>query len=661
VPNAVYFISTPPSPQSLAFVTQLANNLRQAGCSEELIAQFKPVLEGENPQSAYAQNIATTLQANNYSPESVQQYVNGLRAFRKATTTLGSWNHKLTNNCMNAGDKNLSLVPPEIGEAKSLKILKLWKNPNVCDLPAAIGNCKALTDITMHHSSISSLPVEMGRLNSLAFLDADYNRIERIPVEVCALPNLRVVHLSNNRLTTVPASIWNTPNLRALNLGSNQIQQIILPDRPHPGYRYIPVGGTIIGGVKVNLRRNQLSSLPPQIGTRHELSFLDLSDNRFTTVPRALFDLARGAEINMQGNPLPDAEINLVHQEMAQRRAEGRYVPHLVLPGLAAEEEANRRALVGLGVVYPRGHDARQPGLAGAAAEARARAVQPSDRAALQNINLGAAVRNRMNVHTDVLVRVFAQQIDELAEQFPTHLTGTAAQQRTEMSRIEEDLLSAINRHTPSGKNKDLATVFIKRMFEQGRGERRELHNEFDYATGRVLAYVYLGIEEQWRRTPAEHLKEAQENGLVLLVDSLAQIRLDRGVGCDTRSIQDVMQIVSTPFTAYADKNRHVIGTAPLSLSAEQVREVAFEAAKQTLREVVQRDPELANQDDEDAALRAAFKTQLTATLRAEQPLITAEQLNGFIDREIFAQTKIAGQKEPVKAWDAFKEMALQA
>jgi hypothetical protein len=627
------------------------------GCSEELIAQFKPVLEGENPQSAYAQNIVATLLANNYSPESVQHYVNGLRAFRKATTTLGIWNHKRNYNCMNADGKNITLVPPEIGGAVSLKILKLWDNPAAGDLPAAIGKCKALTDITMAGGSVTSLPAEMGELFLLQKLDAGSNLIKKIPVEMCALPNLSEVRLSRNRLTAVPAQIWNLHSLRFLDLGGNQIQHIILPDQPHPRAPNIGIDGAILFGFNVYLNRNQLSSLPPQIGTMHQLRFLDLGDNRFTTVPRALLDLPRGAEINMQGNPLPDAEISAVHQEMAQRRAEGRSVPHLVLPGLVAEEEANRQALAG----RPRGHDARQPGLAGAAAEARARAGQPGDRAAVQNINLGAAVRNGMNAHTRVLVRVFAQQIDELAEQFPNHLRGTAAQQRSEMSRIEEDLLSGINRHTPSGKNKDLATAFIKRMFEQGRGERRELHNDFDYATGRVLAYVYLGIREQWRRTPAEHLKEALENGLVLLVDSLAQIRLDRGVGCDTRSIQDVMQIVSTPFTAYADKNRHAIGTAPLSLSAEQVREVAFEAAKQTLREVVQRDPELANRNDEDAALRAAFKTQLTATLRAEQPLITAEQLNGFIDREIFAQTKIAGQKKPVKAWDAFKEMALQA
>ncbi len=273
-----------------------------------------------------------------------------------------------------------------------------------------------------------------------------------------------------------------------------------------------------------------------------------------------------------------------------------------------------------------------------------------------------------MNVHTRHLVRMFSRQLDELAKQFPNpHLLGAEQEQRDEMNQIENRLLNAIDCHTPNDEPKKLAVAFIKRMFQQGRGELEDNRNDFDHTTGHVLAYVFLAIEEQFKRTSGVNAQlslDAQQNGVRLLVDVLAQIRFDGGLGCDTRAIQELLQLASTPFTDFAAQNRHLIGTEPLSLTAEQVREVALQAAQNALRELVQRNPamaELARQDDtDDTALREAFKTQLSTTLREEQPGITQEHLNHFLDQEVFATAALQNSDVRISVWKTFKEMALE-
>lgn len=529
-----------PSDPLTLFLDQLESNMREACCSEGSIAEFKELFANPDPESLYAQNILTDLQANRYAPESVERHITRMHDFRK--------------KCYS----QLNIQDPTARDLTNLQTLELDGK----QLPA--------------------LPGEIGRLTNLQTLKLHNNQLADLPDEIGELTHLKTLKLHNNQLAALPDAIGKMTNLKTLFLNNNQ-----------------------------------LADLPDVIGKMKNLRSLWLRNNQFTTVPRALLDLPAETEIDLQGNLLPDAEINAVNEELERRRARGQAVPKLILPALAADREDAIRV---------------------AAAEGTA--------------------------HQQPLTDAFQRRLDELAKQFPDNLKGTIEEQCAEMKTIEERLSAALEPHAANEKrllatlehqaannpNYDAARYkaaldvartaaaceVARTMFEKGYGQHKADYNDFRYSSGHVLSYVVLAMEAQLARTPDNQFEQAQENGLNNLIVFLA----DGHNLCDTRHIEDVLQLIGIPLSQYAQDNPDIIGATPVSLSADQIRDATFPVAKLTLRDIARQTPDLTD----DAF---AFRTALTRAMHAEHPGVTQAQIDAYLDTNIL----------PV--WGEFKEHAL--
>ncbi len=99
-------------------------------------------------------------------------------------------------------DKNITLLPREIGELSNLKQLFLGKN------------------------SLTSLPTEIGKLTLMAVLAVNNNTLTSIPDQIETLDNLLILSLSNNLLASIPEAIGDLDNLDSLSLANNSLTSL---------------------------------------------------------------------------------------------------------------------------------------------------------------------------------------------------------------------------------------------------------------------------------------------------------------------------------------------------------------------------------------------------------------------------------------------------
>ena len=426
---------------------------------------------------------------------------------------------------------------------------------------------------------------QLADLHTLDLGIINHNRLADLPSEIWQLTNLRRLSLYGHQLAALPSEIWQLANLQKLNLCANRLAPF--PDEIRQ----------LTNLQELDLSSNGLTALPNGIGQLTNLRRLWLRHNQFTTVPRVLLDLPATTEINLQNNPLPEAEIIAVREEINRRIEMGQAVPELILPPIAADGDGGGG-----------GGDA-----------------------------LRVAAAGGMNVHQQPLTDAFKRRLDELAEQFPNHLKGSIEEQRSEIKTIEAHLFDTFKRHAAHHPRYRPARKVAQTMFKKGYGQRAAYYNDFRYSSGHVLSYVVLAMVAQWTRTPVAQRDQARENGLNNLIDFLAA-----GTGfCDTRHIEEVLQMVGIPLSQHAQVNPDTIGAAPVGLSAEQIRDATFPVAKRTLRDIVRQSSALA-----DDVLQDAFRTALTRAMHAEHPGVTQEQLNTYLDANILPM------------WATFKELA---
>jgi len=100
------------------------------------------------------------------------------------------------------------------------------------------------------------------------------------------------VNLRNNQLTSLPPEIGRLKSVIALDLDGNQLTSVP------------PEIGQLKGLTKLNLAFNRLTSLPPEIGRLKGLTALDLSRNRLASLPPEIGQLTGLTTLDLGGNQL---------------------------------------------------------------------------------------------------------------------------------------------------------------------------------------------------------------------------------------------------------------------------------------------------------------------------------------------------------------------
>jgi len=135
--------------------------------------------------------------------------------------------------------------------------------------------------------AVLSAPVD-----AIVELSLKKNSIPEISSEICKLTSLKKLDLSENRLTTLPC-LADLNILEHINISENELKE--LP-------------GSMFAGL-VNLTtliafKNNLSTLPDEIGQCSSLKELNFFNNKLIRVPKTLADLENLEDLNLGGNKL---------------------------------------------------------------------------------------------------------------------------------------------------------------------------------------------------------------------------------------------------------------------------------------------------------------------------------------------------------------------
>lgn len=121
---------------------------------------------------------------------------------------------------------DLSFIPKEIGKLRNLRILGIFNNDKLYEIPKEICNLQNLQSLDLSVNKLLEIPKEIGNLSNLQSLDLSVNQLRYIPKEIGKLSNLYYLNLYNNYLTLLPKEIGKLTNLQKLYLTSNQLKEI---------------------------------------------------------------------------------------------------------------------------------------------------------------------------------------------------------------------------------------------------------------------------------------------------------------------------------------------------------------------------------------------------------------------------------------------------
>lgn len=174
------------------------------------------------------------------------------------------------------------------------------RDKNLTSIPKEIGNLKTLTWIDLSINNLTSIPEEFGNLKNLTHLNLGTNNLRIIPPAIGNLKNLEVLNLWGNGLRmsyeSDPRAKWSTienlKNLIQFGIGNNMIKMV-----PPVIFKFKKLE-------KLNLSDNQLKSIPPKIGNLKNLKRIYLYNNLLSSLPDEINNLTNLERLDLKGNPL---------------------------------------------------------------------------------------------------------------------------------------------------------------------------------------------------------------------------------------------------------------------------------------------------------------------------------------------------------------------
>nr|POF02061.1 lrr receptor-like serine/threonine-protein kinase fls2 [Quercus suber] len=165
-------------------------------------------------------------------------------------------------------------ITPFLGNLSSLQVLDLTLNSFTGHIPAQLGLCSQLSELTLYENSLSGpIPPELGNLKNLQSVDLGDNSLNgSIPESICNCTSLLAFGVIFNNLTgRIPSNIGNLANLQLFLVYGNKL------------VGSIPVSiGRLESLQALDLSQNQFSGvIPPQIGNLSNLEYLLLFENSF--------------------------------------------------------------------------------------------------------------------------------------------------------------------------------------------------------------------------------------------------------------------------------------------------------------------------------------------------------------------------------------------
>ncbi|KAM7538314.1 hypothetical protein Aperf_G00000076912 [Anoplocephala perfoliata] len=193
---------------------------------------------------------------------------------------------------------SLTSVPDDVLRSyRTLEECKLDAN-QIKELPSAFFRLEKLRILSVSDNELTRIPPGIGNFSSLVELDISRN-------EIVSLKKLQKLELRDNYLNNLPGTFGELSNLEFLDLGGNDF--VSIP----------PSIGSLHNLLELWLDDNQMTSLPnsvlfalkrsypdiaSEIGNLHALQQIDVSENRLTSLPSTISGLTSLSDLNLTQN-----------------------------------------------------------------------------------------------------------------------------------------------------------------------------------------------------------------------------------------------------------------------------------------------------------------------------------------------------------------------
>ncbi len=172
------------------------------------------------------------------------------------------------------------------------------RNKNLDSIPAIVFSQSQLKILWLSSNHLLSLPDQIGTLKNLESLELGGNRLDELPKQISMLKNLRSLNLSvlssdeRKKIINLAESFVAQPNSFSGNL----------PDSSNVNTDFSSLFGW----------KNQLSTLPSEIGALEKLEALNLADMQLGFIPPEIFQIKSLRSLNLANNQITQlpADIN---------------------------------------------------------------------------------------------------------------------------------------------------------------------------------------------------------------------------------------------------------------------------------------------------------------------------------------------------------------
>nr|CAI5840168.1 unnamed protein product [Callosobruchus analis] len=276
------------------------------------------------------------------------------------------WNMKPLSH-LDLSSNVLTDIPGQIGMFQDLLVLNLHNN-SLTELPKEIGNLQKLTKLTLNNNKLTHLPNEFYNLVELRQLSLSGNYLESISKNITDLVMLEKLDISNNCILNLPPGMGFLIRLTELNMAHNKLTELapdivnlrslLKLDINHNSIQYLLAMGELrklqifhaqhndiaeipsfLGCEKLQevyfgnnnikeiplefcenmfdlkileLRDNQIESIPLEITNMVHLTRLDLTNNDIKELPKAIGLMPHLQVLKLEGNKLKQIRADIV-------------------------------------------------------------------------------------------------------------------------------------------------------------------------------------------------------------------------------------------------------------------------------------------------------------------------------------------------------------
>ncbi|XP_034265953.1 leucine-rich repeat-containing protein 2 [Pantherophis guttatus] len=212
-----------------------------------------------------------------------------------------------TNSILDKLEKNSPLIKKIalLNDKERSKFIFQLSGEHWTELPDWLKEKTYLKEWHVNNTKISSIPSYIALFQELKILELSSNQITDLPVEIGCLKNLKELNVSFNRLKTIPPELGNCENLEKLDLSGNlelmelpfelsNLKQVSFVDVSTNKFFSIPICVLRMSNLQwLDISNNGLRDLPQDIDRLEKLQTLLLQKNKLTYLPQALVNLPK--------------------------------------------------------------------------------------------------------------------------------------------------------------------------------------------------------------------------------------------------------------------------------------------------------------------------------------------------------------------------------